>query len=89
MQVKIERFLAIMMLVVPGVAATYGFLMIKNAWFAQFEGVDAGIQWLRLFIGLVLFLSGVFFIAGWVLYRDRKRNYVVPRFQSKDKQDNP
>ena len=37
MKDKLSRFVAIMLLVIPGVMATYGFLSMKDAFFHQFE----------------------------------------------------
>ncbi|NOU97648.1 DUF2627 family protein [Paenibacillus sp. LMG 31456] len=87
MKVMIARFIAVMMLVIPGVMATYGFLAMKDAWFAQFGAIEAEphIQWGKLVIGLILFLAGVSYLGGWIFFRDRKRNYVAPRFKVKRK----
>ena len=78
-----------MLLVVPGVAATYGFLLMKDAlfeYFAQFGEVgssEPSFSWLMFILGFVLFAAGVAFIAGWIFFRDRKRNYLSPRFRPK------
>ncbi len=81
------RFIAILILVIPGFCATYGFLAMKDAWFAQFgpEESDPHVLWGKFAVGLVLFAVGVAFIGGWIFYRDRKRNYVAPRFKAKRK----
>lgn len=78
----VSRFIAILLLVIPGLAATYGFLAMKDAWFAQFDG---GFLWGKFAFGLLLFAAGVSFIGGWIFFRDRKRNYVAPRFREKRK----
>ncbi|PYI55035.1 DUF2627 domain-containing protein [Paenibacillus flagellatus] len=85
MKDKFQRFVAILLLVIPGIAATYGFLAMKDAWFAQFgpEDENPHILWGKLLVGLVLFAAGVAFIGGWIFFRDRKRNYVAPRFRAK------
>jgi threonine/homoserine/homoserine lactone efflux protein len=85
MKAAFYRLIAILMLVVPGLAATYGFLAMKDSFFAQFgpPESDPHVHWGKLLLGLVLFLAGVAFIAGWVFFRDRKRNYVAPRFKAK------
>jgi hypothetical protein len=87
MKEKIQRLIAIMMLVIPGAAATYGFLAMKDAFFAQFgpEDENPQILWGKLLIGFVLFAAGTAFIGGWIFFRDRKRNYVAPRFQERKK----
>ncbi len=84
MPAKFSRFIAVMLLVIPGWLATYGFLQMKDAVFASFgPGV---FPWLKFMLGLVLFGIGAAFIGGWIFYRDRKRNYVAPRFREKKKQ---
>lgn len=87
MKEKFQRFIAILMLIIPGAAATYGFLAIKDALFAQFgpEHENPQILWGKMIIGIVLFVAGIAFIGGWIFYRDRKRNYVAPRFRAKKK----
>ncbi|MGG0812392.1 DUF2627 domain-containing protein [Paenibacillus alvei] len=85
----ITRFIAVLLLAIPGVIATSGFLLIKNAIFDYV--VDHGndkltapvFQWVPFTIGLLLFILGVGFIGGWIFYRDRKRNYVAARFREK------
>jgi small neutral amino acid transporter SnatA (MarC family) len=84
MPTKLSRFIAVLLLVFPGWMATYGFLLMKNSVFDSFgPGV---FPWLTFILGLFLFAVGVAFIGGWIFYRDRKRNYVAPRFREKKKQ---
>ncbi|MEK8127504.1 DUF2627 family protein [Paenibacillus filicis] len=85
MKPVIQRFIAMLLLVIPGLMATYGFLSMKDAWFAQFETAGGSILWGKLLLGFVLFGLGVAFIGGWTFFRDRKRNYVAPRFRKKPK----
>ncbi|NUU75816.1 DUF2627 domain-containing protein [Paenibacillus xylanilyticus] len=82
------RFLAIMILVIPGLMAMKGFLMMKDALFLFYaehgnEQISPGFEWLSFGGGLLLFAAGMSFLGGWILFRDRKRNYVGPRFRSK------
>ncbi|WNR42532.1 DUF2627 domain-containing protein [Paenibacillus roseipurpureus] len=84
MKAPFYRFIAILLLVIPGLTATYGFLAMKDAFFAQFDA-DSGMLWGKFFLGLLLFLLGVAFIGGWTFFRDRKRNYLAPRFKPKRK----
>jgi hypothetical protein len=90
MKPVILRFLAVILLVVPGFLATYGFLQIKDALFIYFSqfgegGAEPVMNWIQLVTGIVLFSVGVSFIGGWIFYRDRKRNYLAPRFRAKKK----
>ncbi|MFK7697159.1 DUF2627 domain-containing protein [Paenibacillus sp. HJGM_3] len=86
MQDKVKRVIALLLLIVPGFMATYGFLAMKDAFFAQFgaDGTDQFL-WGKFVLGLILFAIGVSFIGGWIFFRDRKRNYVAPRFKAKRK----
>lgn len=86
------RLIAVLLLVIPGLSATYGFLLMKDAlfnWFAQFGNDQLAaldFQWLMFISGFILFTIGVAFIGGWIFFRDRKRNYVAPRFKAKKTQ---
>lgn len=88
MKLVIQRFVAALLLVIPGFMATYGFLAMKNAFFHQFE-IDGYFQWGRFIMGLALFALGSAFIGGWVFFRDRKRGYVAARFKPKKKGPRP
>jgi hypothetical protein len=83
----VKRFIAALLLVIPGITATYGFLAMKDAFFAQFGAAETypHIQWWKMLLGFFLFAVGVAFIGGWTFFRDRKRNYVAPRFKAKRK----
>ncbi|NEW06172.1 DUF2627 domain-containing protein [Paenibacillus sp. SYP-B3998] len=83
MKAPFYRFVAILLLVIPGITATYGFLAMKDAVFAQFNTDIGHVLWAKFTLGLILFLIGVAFIGGWTFFRDRKRNYVAPRFKAK------
>jgi len=84
----LSRFIAVLLLVIPGLLATYGFILIKNAlydYFTQFgnDDITPDFGWGGFIGGLLLFMIGVGFIGGWIFFRDRKRNYVAPRFKEK------
>jgi threonine/homoserine/homoserine lactone efflux protein len=85
MKTAFFRFIAILLLVIPGILATYGFLAMKDAWFAQFgpPETDPHVLWGKFILGFICFAAGVAFIGGWIFFRDRKRNYVAPRFKAK------
>lgn len=88
MKLVVQRSIAILLLVIPGLLATFGFLRMKNALFFYFsefgnEAVTPSFNWLSFLLGLIMFGAGVSFIAGWIFFRDRKRNYVAPRFRKK------
>lgn len=82
------RFIAILLLVIPGLGATYGFLLMKDAVFHYFSSfgddqINPNFEWLLFIGGLLLFLAGAGFIGGWTFFRDKKRNYLQSRFREK------
>jgi hypothetical protein len=85
MKAPFYRFIAILLLVIPGLMATYGFLAMKDAIFAKIAIENGHMPWGKFMLGLLLFAIGVAFIGGWTFFRDRKRNYVAPRFKPKRK----
>ncbi|MFC5467859.1 DUF2627 family protein [Cohnella suwonensis] len=89
MKLLIQRLIAILILVIPGIAAAYGFLLMKDSlfdYFAYMGGADArtpDFAWGKFIGGAILFLIGIGFIGGWIFFRDRKHNYLSSRFRPK------
>lgn len=82
MRTTIQRFMAALLLVIPGIVAAYGFLAMKDAFFHQFEPGDH-FRWGKFILGFILFGAGTSFVGGWIFFRDRKRGYLAPRFKGK------
>lgn len=80
------RFIALMILVIPGVIAGYGIKLMRDTIFQILHSPFPS-YWLQFLIGLVLCISGIAFIGGFILHRDRKNNKVAPKFQKKPKDD--
>lgn len=90
MKLLISRFIAILILVIPGLLAMKGFIMMKDDIFDYIsmhgdDTVTPVFAWLHFGGGLLLFAASMTFLGGWILTRDRKRNYVGPRFKEKKK----
>jgi hypothetical protein len=90
MKIIFYRLIAVLLLAIPGIGAAYGFLLMKDSLFLYFSQFGDGsyppqLEWGKFLIGLILFAAGVAFIGGWIFFRDRKRNYVAPRFKAKKK----
>lgn len=89
MKLILSRLLAVVLLVVPGIGAAYGFLLMKNSLFDYFADMGnmalqtPSFAWGYFIIGFILFFAGISFIGGWIFFRDRKRNYLAPRFRPK------
>lgn len=69
------RFIAVLVLFIPGAIGAYGIKLMRDAIFAQFHPlfIHEGIQFV---IGLILFCFGLAFIGGFIYHRDKKRNLV-------------
>jgi TRAP-type C4-dicarboxylate transport system permease small subunit len=78
---RLQRFVALFILVIPGALGVYGWKLMRDALFTFFD-TDLGFQWLLFLLGLLLFLVGVAFVGGFIFYRDRKRKLVQPRFRN-------
>ncbi|MCA0754498.1 DUF2627 domain-containing protein [Paenibacillus sp. N4] len=88
MKLVTARFIAILMLVIPGLVACFGFLKMKDSIFDYFSAfgndtVTPDFEFMKFLLGLIMFAAGAGFIGGWTFFRDRKRNYVAPRFKEK------
>lgn len=88
MKLIAARFIAILVLVIPGLIACFGFLKMKDSLFNYFSSfgnvaVTPDFAWLSFLLGLVMFGAGAGFIGGWIFFRDRKHNYVATRFREK------
>lgn len=81
-----NRIIALLILVIPGVIAGYGVKLMRDMVFGIIVEPIA-YPWLQFLIGLVFFIVGIGFIAGFILHRDRKRNKVQSRFQITETKD--
>jgi Protein of unknown function (DUF2627) len=81
-----NRILALVILLLPGIMAVVGFKLMKDMVFGiLYKPIP--FLWLQFLIGLAMFIAGLWFIAGFILHRDRKRNKVQSRFQNRDLKD--
>lgn len=81
-----QRFIALMILVIPAIIAGYGIKLMRDTVFQILHSPFPFLS-LQFLIGLVLCILGIAFIAGFILHRDRKNNKVAPRFQAKTKEE--
>jgi uncharacterized protein DUF2627 len=76
------RIIALLILLIPGCLAALGIKLMRDMTFG-IRQQPIPFLWLQFLIGLLLLAGGLWFIAGFILHRDRKRNKVQPRFQEK------
>jgi hypothetical protein len=78
------RIFALIILLIPGFMAALGIKFMRDMFFGIIHE-PIPYLWLQFVIGLILFIAGLGFVAGFVLHRDRKRNKVQTRFQLDNK----
>ncbi|WP_394232900.1 DUF2627 domain-containing protein [Niallia oryzisoli] len=81
-----NRIVALVILLIPGVIAAIGVKLMRDMVFSILHS-PFPFLWLQFLIGLLMFIVGLWFIAGFILHRDRKRNKVQSRFQTENKKD--
>ncbi|HLR80062.1 MAG TPA: DUF2627 domain-containing protein [Bacillota bacterium] len=67
-----SRIFAFLLLFIPGLVSAIGIKLMRDTLFNDFYPIffHTGIQF---GVGLILFLIGLAFIGGFVVYRDRKK----------------
>ena len=78
-----QRILAIVLMCIPGVLGIYGWTLMRDITFDYFAG--KGFAWLPFLGGLALLLLALYFLGGFIFYRDKKRNKIQPKLLKKDK----
>lgn len=76
------RFIALMILVIPGIIAGYGIKLMRDSIFQILLTPYPSLT-LQFFVGIILFLAGLSFIGGFIFYRDKKNGKIAPRFAQK------
>ena len=76
------RFLALMILVIPGVIAGYGIKLMRDTIFQIVNSPFPNLT-LQFFSGVILFITCLSFIGGFIFYRDRKNGKIAPRFKKR------
>ncbi|WP_026689336.1 DUF2627 domain-containing protein [Alteribacter aurantiacus] len=79
----VQRFMALLVLVIPGWIAGYGIKLMRDTVFSILNPPYPFLM-LQFFVGLFALIFGVWFIGGFILHRDRKNNKVAPRFQKQN-----
>ncbi|MFJ5757934.1 DUF2627 domain-containing protein [Neobacillus sp. NPDC093182] len=79
-----RRIIALLILVIPGFLAGYGIKLMRDMTFGILQS-PIPFLWLQFLLGLILFIGGLGFVAGFIFHRDRKRNKVQSRFSNTKK----
>lgn len=75
-----SRLIALLVVAIPGILAVIGFKLMRDTIFG-IEQFHIQFLWMQFLIGLLLFLLGLIFVAGFIFYRDKKRKKLQPKFQ--------
>ena len=74
------RMAAFIILLIPGLMAAAGIKFMRDTLFGVLISPFPWI-WLQFVVGVLFFLFGFFFFAGFLLHRDRKKGKVAARWQ--------
>ncbi|AQQ53033.1 DUF2627 domain-containing protein [Planococcus lenghuensis] len=73
------RFLAFLVLLIPGIMAAAGIKFMRDTLFADLLAPFPAL-WLQFITGALFLTVSLWFFAGFLLHRDRKRGKVQKRF---------
>ena len=77
-----SRMLAFIVLLIPILFAAGGIKLIRDTFFGKLIE-PFPFLWLQLLSGILFFIIGLGFIAGFLLHRDRKNGKVQAKFANK------
>jgi uncharacterized iron-regulated membrane protein len=76
------RMAAFIVLLIPGLMAAAGIKFMRDTLFSNLLFPFPWL-WLQFIVGIIFFLVGFGFFAGFLLHRDRKKGKVATRWQKK------
>ncbi|SDC05186.1 DUF2627 domain-containing protein [Shouchella lonarensis] len=78
------RVIALILLLIPIIASGYGIKLMRDAFFTTIISPYPSL-WIQFFAGVIFFLLGLAFIAGFIFHRDKKRGKVAAKFLKRTK----
>ena len=78
------RLAAFVVLLIPGLFAAGGIKLMRDSLYG-IVFFPFTVSWLQFLIGLILFIAGLGFFAGFLFRRDQKNGRVQQRFAKKTK----
>ena len=76
-----SRFIAVLILVIPGILSAYGIKLMRDSLFNEFVPLFLHVS-IQFIAGLILFIGGIAFIGGFIVHRDRKRQRLNKQNQN-------
>ena len=78
------RLVAFIVLLIPGIFAAGGIKLMRDSLYG-IVFFPFTVSWLQFLVGLIMFIAGLAFFAGFLLRRDQKNGRVQERFAKKKK----
>ncbi|HEY2420179.1 MAG TPA: DUF2627 domain-containing protein [Neobacillus sp.] len=79
-----QRIIALILLLIPGFLAAVGIKLMRDMIFGILQAPFPFLL-LQFLVGFIFFICGLGFVAGFIFYRDKKRNKIQSRFQGNGK----
>ncbi|KZZ86219.1 MULTISPECIES: DUF2627 domain-containing protein [Bacillaceae] len=77
-----SRIIALLIVLIPGIMAAYGIKLLRDLFFGILQPPIPSLL-VQFILGVLLFIGGLGFTAGFIFYRDRKHNKVQKRFSKR------
>lgn len=79
-----QRMIAFIIMLIPAIMAGAGIKFMRDTLFGKLVSPIPWL-WLQFVLGVIFFVIGIGFFAGFLLNRDRKNGRVAPKFQKNSK----
>jgi len=79
------RFIAVLILFIPGIIGAFGIKLMRDALFSEIYPMLFN-ETVQFIVGLVMFIAGFSFVAGFIFHRDKKRNKLKSQTNEKVQQ---
>jgi hypothetical protein len=76
-----KRIIALIIVLIPGILAAVGIKLMRDMLFGILQPPFPNLLF-QFLSGLIFFVGGLGFVAGFILHRDRKRSKVQKRFKN-------
>lgn len=77
------RFIAVLILFIPGIIGAYGIKLMRDALFSDVYTILVN-ETIQFIVGLIMFIGGFSFVAGFIFHRDKKRNKLKSQQEAKE-----
>lgn len=75
-----QRMIAFIIMLIPAIMAGVGIKFMRDTLFSKLISPIPWL-WLQFVLGVIFFVIGLGFFAGFLLHRDRKNGRVSQKFQ--------